>query len=1501
MDNIQNNPIPERRTRRSVKDGVHAAPPPIHSPQARVLTFGTAAPVQFVRPKRSKKSEDGGAAPLGNAQPEPSVATEGSVPAGNGDASASARPSAEAPGTPVTTEGLSVLTPIPETEGGSSLDEADDDSGWTTAHSRKSGSTKAGVVKREDTPSNTRGNSPLASGTGSTTTESTISKAMKSMSKEDAARVAKRYGTFSKRMWDVFVAKNGEHYLSDASEEDAEASDSDTVVVSQVSESTPRKKKRATVKRRKSSGSDGGLKRKAGSAREVKKEPAVAAGLAHPKPRAASDARPREKPIRVVSPAIPSGEGTSRDKGKGVDPNEWGNISAMSEGELAAQKEALANYAAISEVLKEGPSTHLPRGPDTGEPSSGSESSRTKKRKRSRSKRSKSKRKAKEESEGGSVPPKDEPVDSEPAKPTREEAVDMLMGRLAHLEAENKKLKAKDKAKSVSREKSETPGRSSLKPSAMSFGFLRSKRKGKPPGMSTNAVHVGSSRDALLESTTVLETMHVGAVGLGPLESGSTNSGTILECLSNATSEFSILEAADAPAQPDVYVPKAVGDLFALVASRILEAVDYFPGDESLPSPEALGGNPRFWLEYTDSDQYIIHDQLILDEHDVLVDREYLEEPWFRPAALYALKRAKAMDLDPDEIGVLTDDRWDQRMDDVWVVGTRLVLEEMNPNPTYDRFEVFRDGGLLTIVDKELVLRFTLPVEDVAKPTFDLGEWYLRRIMGIYEPQEDEELTSEGWVLAETESENVQSRDTESVPSLMTGSDSESATSEDDEGDVEDVGRSPEEVQRCVDAHQVWNDIQFGVRGKERDVHLERPSDSDPRRSRILGDVVGDNVEHILERFAPYPGDELVKNATGKTKSFVALRLSDEAYVVEDLLSSDAALLPTRCLRNHWFSLTNWYGEIRRTGRGPVDDSDFPYRGEGPFFADCVEQYFYQVSQYIPELADVSVERTVKEESDVDYGDQEVYYVNNGRYGDHVVPESFLFNPNLDLAGWVLKVRERYQRGLENEGDFNASWNNSFRLDLSPEMKQRGIHDVFHASLLRIHIANDDRRFPGRLDSQLGVSLDMNSNEWAVDKIVNHYGSKRKALFEILWKSGDKSWMPYEQTKKLQAFEDYLETLGVSDIRELTQGTAQPNPGAAELFLGAVSVQRIYNSTPETPPSCTLLSSTTMSAHQAESFTHIHADPAALTDDFDADLTANERQFNADFKGVARALGLGHIEFVLPAGEVQTAPNPAIHVTGLAHVFAAIEAIVTLGIVNKGKPGNPNLVRLPVFYNEYVRLLRSKFPGYAWPVFEDNKISYDDTKPFPTRGMFLCNTADIGLPLLKRGEVAVQSSYLAMLEKIRDDKNMADMRGREKRARERDAKHAPSAAIWSSAIKDANTAVLDARKVAEKKGEVLARRDEVIRRETEAVKAALEKEYLAKHAALQQTYNNDYEAMKAKWDFESAKLELKKQAEGGSNASTSGFNPSAPPFVPQALQQKEPVVADTSMETETAT
>ncbi|OCH86819.1 hypothetical protein OBBRIDRAFT_698737, partial [Obba rivulosa] len=102
----------------------------------------------------------------------------------------------------------------------------------------------------------------------------------------------------------------------------------------------------------------------------------------------------------------------------------------------------------------------------------------------------------------------------------------------------------------------------------------------------------------------------------------------------------------------------------------------------------------------------------------------------------------------------------------------------------------------------------------------------------------------------------------------------------------------------------------------------------------------------------------------------------------------------------------------------------------------------------------------------------------------------------------------------------------SYRLELSPSLRRRGIHDVFHSSLLRIHEPNDDRLFPGRLDSQIS-EFDDREGEWAVDRILSHRGIGSDAVFEVQWKAGDRTWVPYATIAHVGALRDYFELLGI--------------------------------------------------------------------------------------------------------------------------------------------------------------------------------------------------------------------------------------------------------------------------------------------------------------------------------------------------------------------------------------
>lgn len=131
--------------------------------------------------------------------------------------------------------------------------------------------------------------------------------------------------------------------------------------------------------------------------------------------------------------------------------------------------------------------------------------------------------------------------------------------------------------------------------------------------------------------------------------------------------------------------------------------------------------------------------------------------------------------------------------------------------------------------------------------------------------------------------------------------------------------------------------------------------------------------------------------------------------------------------------------------------------------------------------------------------------------------------------------------------------NNSYQLELPANLKRRGIHNIFHSSLLRIHEPNDDRLFPGRLDSQI-AELEDREGEWAIDRIVAHAGSGENAIFETLWKSGDRTWVPYSAIPKLGVVAEYLELQGVNRIADLAQGAGTPPSNDPQVFLGCLDL-----------------------------------------------------------------------------------------------------------------------------------------------------------------------------------------------------------------------------------------------------------------------------------------------------------------------------------------------------------
>ena len=112
---------------------------------------------------------------------------------------------------------------------------------------------------------------------------------------------------------------------------------------------------------------------------------------------------------------------------------------------------------------------------------------------------------------------------------------------------------------------------------------------------------------------------------------------------------------------------------------------------------------------------------------------------------------------------------------------------------------------------------------------------------------------------------------------------------------------------------------------------------------------------------------------------------------------------------------------------------------------------------------------------------------------------------------------------------------------------------MFHASLLRIHVPNDDWLFPGRLDTQLG-NADGTEGEWAIDSIIGHAGLKNDATFEVKWKMGDITWLPHYQVNHLNALQLYFDLLGIGNISQLLEGKGKLPSDDPQTFIGNIGM-----------------------------------------------------------------------------------------------------------------------------------------------------------------------------------------------------------------------------------------------------------------------------------------------------------------------------------------------------------
>lgn len=129
----------------------------------------------------------------------------------------------------------------------------------------------------------------------------------------------------------------------------------------------------------------------------------------------------------------------------------------------------------------------------------------------------------------------------------------------------------------------------------------------------------------------------------------------------------------------------------------------------------------------------------------------------------------------------------------------------------------------------------------------------------------------------------------------------------------------------------------------------------------------------------------------------------------------------------------------------------------------------------------------------------------------------------------------------------------TYQLDLSEELLKGGINKSFHASLLKPHVPNDDRRFPGRLPSQF-PRFGKQPDEWIVGAIINHQGKGISSDFLIEWKAGDCTWAPYWEVAHLMAMERYCELMGTKDPSDLPAKQKSSGHETGAILLSSMGV-----------------------------------------------------------------------------------------------------------------------------------------------------------------------------------------------------------------------------------------------------------------------------------------------------------------------------------------------------------
>ena len=209
-----------------------------------------------------------------------------------------------------------------------------------------------------------------------------------------------------------------------------------------------------------------------------------------------------------------------------------------------------------------------------------------------------------------------------------------------------------------------------------------------------------------------------------------------------------------------------------------------------------------------------------------------------------------------------------------------------------------------------------------------------------------------------------------------------------------------------------------------------------------------------------------------------------------------------------------------------------------PLFSDNIDETLPGVRSFLRKIRDALI---AAHDSILVHRVKQIYQSNKKRrpapfsVGDLV----YLSTENLSLPkGRARKLAPKYIGPYKIVQEVTA--HTAYKLALPSELLSRGIHPTFHARLLRVHIPNDDRRFPARSVPQITNLSDNTTTDHVVQRICTHSAGGTRSWFEVQWQSGDKTWLPYHEVQHLAALDAYLENQGARHIGQLGKGKGSP-------------------------------------------------------------------------------------------------------------------------------------------------------------------------------------------------------------------------------------------------------------------------------------------------------------------------------------------------------------------------